>query len=517
MISSLRGWPLTVSIAVLAFLARLWPVVHGGGLLGLMGYDDGVYYSGAAALVFGRLPYRDFVLLHPPVIVLAITPFAALGRLTSDPVGMAVGRLVFMAVGALNAALVLRIARRYGLLAAVAGGLFYALWFPAEFAERTIAMEPLVNTAILLALLLLMPRGATPDDLDKAGPDVVPGADQDTVREPIRGRGQLLAGVALGVGTATKIWAVVPCLVIIGWQLLSEGRRAALRVTSGAALGAIVVCLPFFLAAPGAMIRMVLLDQVGRPELHISTMKRLASITGISRHFAGVSEAVRQTSLLGALLLCCAVAVCCLARRDARIIGALLVATTTVLLASPVYFLHYAGFVAVPLALAVTVGAATVAAWARTRDPGICRAVLAGALVIVVVPGLHAATFRQGIRFPAARLVAAMPTRGCIVSDVNSTLVLMNVLSRDLRRGCPLMVDFTGRTYDTDARHRPDGTPVSRRHNTVWQQHALQYLTSGSATVLARGPDNGFAPETNATLNRLPVLAHAGRYRLRGR
>ena len=54
-----------VALAVLAFLARLLPVMRGGGLSGLGVYDDGVYYSGAAAMVAGRVPYADFVLLHP--------------------------------------------------------------------------------------------------------------------------------------------------------------------------------------------------------------------------------------------------------------------------------------------------------------------------------------------------------------------------------------------------------------------------------------------------------------------
>src|SRR6185312_7300053 len=81
-----------VAIAVVAFLARLLPTLRGGGLLGMGVYDDGVHFTAAAALLAGRTPYADFVLLHPPGIVVALTPFALLGRLTSDPTGFAVAR-----------------------------------------------------------------------------------------------------------------------------------------------------------------------------------------------------------------------------------------------------------------------------------------------------------------------------------------------------------------------------------------------------------------------------------------
>ena len=75
----LRWWgPSLLLVATAAFLLRLLPVLHGGGLYGRGNYDDGVYYAAAAGLVHGLLPYRDVLLLHPPGIVLALAPFAAL-------------------------------------------------------------------------------------------------------------------------------------------------------------------------------------------------------------------------------------------------------------------------------------------------------------------------------------------------------------------------------------------------------------------------------------------------------
>src|SRR4051795_10053363 len=81
----LPGAAVWLPIALLAFVARLLPTLHGGGLGGYDDYDDRVYFAGSQALIAGRLPYQDFVLLHPPGILLVLSPLAALARVVSDP------------------------------------------------------------------------------------------------------------------------------------------------------------------------------------------------------------------------------------------------------------------------------------------------------------------------------------------------------------------------------------------------------------------------------------------------
>ncbi len=151
---------------VVAFVARLEMVLRGAGLQGLHGYDDGVYYAAAASLVNGRVPYRDFVLLHPPGMVLLLSPFALLGRLTSDHVGFAVARVAFMLLGALNAGAVAVLAARSRRpaagVAAAAGGLFAALWYSSIYASRTTLLETPASTLLLVALLLVWRRRRTP-------------------------------------------------------------------------------------------------------------------------------------------------------------------------------------------------------------------------------------------------------------------------------------------------------------------------------------------------------------------
>ena len=151
-----RLWLIIVGVVVaVALAARLVPMLRGGGLFGLGNSDDGVYYAAAVALVHGHLPYRDFLLLHPPGIVVALAPFAALGRLIGEHEGFALARLAWVLLGAVNAVLVSRILRPIGLVGAALGGLCYAVLYPAVYVEWTTQLQGLGNTLLLVSLLLL--------------------------------------------------------------------------------------------------------------------------------------------------------------------------------------------------------------------------------------------------------------------------------------------------------------------------------------------------------------------------
>ena len=89
-----------VLIGVVAFGIRVVPVLSGTGLYALASYDGSVYYTAAAGLAHGLLPYRDFLLLHPPGIAIALLPFALIGEHVGDAQGLAVARVAWMALGA---------------------------------------------------------------------------------------------------------------------------------------------------------------------------------------------------------------------------------------------------------------------------------------------------------------------------------------------------------------------------------------------------------------------------------
>jgi alpha-1,2-mannosyltransferase len=87
-------------------------------------------------------------------------------------------------------------------------------------------------------------------------------------------------------------------------------------------------------------------------------------------------------------------------------------------------------------------------------------------------------------------------------------------LTRDLKRGCRVWIDVTGLTYDTAGVRKPDGEPVSRRRNRLWQRALMGYLLSGNATVVVRSGGDGFAPDSARTLDQLPILARGTGYAL---
>ncbi len=478
-----------LAIGALAFACRLWPVLHGGGLRGLGDYDDGVYFSGADAVLSGRMPYRDFTLLHPPGLVFLLTPFALLGRLVGDAQGWAVARIAMMLVASGSAVLVALVLRRFGRVAALAGGLLYAVWPPAVNGEFSTLLECVPNALLLAALLALGSRRAD------------------------RVSCQLLAGAALGAAMSIKVWGVVPLLVVVGWQLLSAGWRRAATVLLGSAAATVLVCGPAFVLAPGRMFRYVISDQLGRSGVATSVVDRAASFTPVQRLLPHASTAVTVVGLVVVGLLGAALAAAAWSDRRARVFVALLLANGAVLVGSPPYFPHYGAFLAPPVAL--TAGAGVQRAWGYLRRRAGYGAYGRYVLVAAVGAGLLACaaplalTTRLTTPFPNARLAALLASKRCVAADAPAALVLSGVLSRDLRNGCPTRIDVTGATYNVDSVIGANGHEVSRRVNPLWQKDIVAYLLSGQAAIVVRPSGDELSRSSLAILHRLPVLYHA--------
>jgi hypothetical protein len=478
---------LSAAVACVALLARVW-MLRGTGLHSLVGYDSGVYYAAADALVHGRRPYADFLLLHPPGIVLLLSPFAALGSITSDTDGMLVARFAIILLGTLNAVLVTRIGWRFGRAAAIAGGLFYALWAPVVVVENQTRLEPVGNLCVLVALLLLRRRGR---------PSF---------------RVELLAGFALGAGASVKIWGVLPLVVILGWQLLDRGRRSAVKIVAGAIAAGVMICVPFLVMAPGDMFRMVVADQLGRPRMNVSVGARLRSLTSLA--FSMPHD--RSPAILAAVGGVAVAAVLLAWReRSGRVVVVLLAAQTALLLSAPSFFSFYSAFVVPAAALTFALAAAEVTAWLVRARMGIRVVGVALLGIAVAVAGVLLVPIRVqiGRPFPGKQLGAAAGQRRCVLSDTPMALIQMNVLSRDLRHGCGLWIDVTGHTYEGRIALGPDGKLLARPRNTAWQEMVVGYLTSGDAVVLARG-GTGLSRPSKRRIERWPVAARAWGYAL---
>jgi alpha-1,2-mannosyltransferase len=485
-------WGVPATAAVAAFAARILVVLRGDGFHALAGYDQGVYYAAADAFVHGRRPYGGFLLLHPPGIMLFLSPFAALGSVTSDATGMAVARFAVILLGTLNAILVTRIALRFGTVAAIVGGLFYALWVPVVVLETQTKLEPLGNTSVLLALLGLLRRRA----------------------QPISARAEVLAGAALGAGAGVKIWGVLPLLVVLGWQLLDRGSRSSCRVAAGAMAAVTAICLPFFLMAPDSMFRMVVTDQLNRPAMRIGVIPRLYGLTAVDIWMRYSQRSVIIATAVGTLVLTAVVLTWY--ERSARVVVVLLVAQTALLLTAPSYFPAYTTFVIPAVALILAVASGRVALWLAPRAR-VLRIAGVGVLSATVVVGavlLMPIKVGAGPPFDGTELGAVAGQERCVLSDTPIALIEMNVLSRDLRNGCKVRVDVTGYTYEGELALGPNDQVLARPKNAAWQKQVLSYLTSGNAVLLARQRGTGLSHASRRDIARWPVLAKIDGYTL---
>ena len=135
------GWAVAVATAV-ALGLRLYQLTRPGHFLGVTSYDDGVYVGAAIRLIDGVPPYRDFVLVQPPGVVLLMAPVAALGKLAGTAWAMGLGRLLTACAGAASVPLTGLLVRHRGLLAVVISCGIMALYPDAILASETVLQEP---------------------------------------------------------------------------------------------------------------------------------------------------------------------------------------------------------------------------------------------------------------------------------------------------------------------------------------------------------------------------------------
>lgn len=460
-----------IAVFGVAAAVRAGVLAAQGGMGAGIGYDQSVYYAAADALVHGRMPYRDFHLLHPPLLMLVLTPFAWMGSLTRDTAGYAGATVFGLLAGALCAALVVRIARRLGytLPAALTGGLFYALAPGAVVAEYSMRLEPMGNLALLLALLALVP------------------AAEGSVGTRRR---HVLGGIALGAAVSVKIWYAVPVLVILGWLLLrAPRRRTALDAALGVLGAGVLFDLPFFVLAPSRMFHMIVTAQLGRPVRPVSPTGRISSVLGVGQLDLSAVRAEHVVS--AAIVLALVVAAGFAGRsRGGALFAALALAQVVVLVASPSWFPYYDDYTspAVALLLAAAVAgaaprrrAATAGRRALTAARWTVTAVPVAAAIAVTLTTFVAGRFRGSVDYPIARLHAALAGYRCLITDDPEAQIYFERLSADLAAGCPDWVDVSGTAYWPNP--YPYGT---KQRGEYWIREQVAYFRSGDAALLVR-------------------------------
>lgn len=191
-------------------------------------YDEGVYVTGAALLSKGLLPYRDYVFLHPPGILLFLFPWGLGGPLFT----LGAARLLSSLLGATSAVLMVRLV---GGRAALPVALLWILWPELVSSERGAFLEPLMNCAGLAALVMLK---------DAPGP-----------------KRATLSGVLCAGALLVKVWGGLWCLA--AFLLCPKPLRHRLVLAAAGAFGLVMV--PFLIASGTELVRQVLLAHWGRP------------------------------------------------------------------------------------------------------------------------------------------------------------------------------------------------------------------------------------------------------------
>jgi hypothetical protein len=361
---------------------------------GLMGYDQAAYFAGGRALTSGYVPYRDFVHLQPPGILIVLAPLSLIGSW-----GFTTAKLLVVALGGLSTALVWRLARlSFGPIGAVVAALAYALNRSSIGAHRYVLIDPFVTFAVLGAAVLLAREIRTP-------------------------RRDATAGLLLGVAVGFKVSAAVAVAALaVALAVTAAQRDRLLRVAGGFVAGLATLVVPFALFSPGKLFDQIVWSQAGRNRA-VGPVDRLLS----AFWFAGKPPTANK----GLALACVAAAAVLLAvwgwrsRSFPGVLGATWLALGTgFVLAAPQFYEHYGELLAAPLAL-LTGGivAAGAAGRATNRLPALA-ALVAGAVLVagglstarhpLPRPFLHAAG-EYALNTRVAR--ATIGAGECVVTD----------------------------------------------------------------------------------------------------
>lgn len=500
----------------LAILMRLGVVRSSGGFRALNGYDDGVYFSATAAVLHGLVPYRDFVLLHPPgILVVGAGPMALAHLLgLSDADTFVMVRVLFVCLGGLNSVLTFLAGRHASRSAGVVAGCLYAVWAPAIREERTMLLEPLVILGTLSALALVPPLS----------------------NRMVTGRWRpILAGLIGGVAVSTKLWAVIPILVIAVAQAWAGAWRRALAYLATAAATALVIAGPFLVLAPGQMWAMLVESQVGRPSRGENRLARFAEMGDLLTWpfsaladpswppirpvgTASAQEAFfasgRAPLVVGVVVIAVTGVAAVVAARlpPARVWVALVVIQAGALLAVPVFFGGYASFVAPAGMLLVGAGGHLVWTSSFVRSRKVCSRVAASGFAVAVALAAWGAIMADRGAPVSRRVAPLVASARCVASDSPALLVLVDRLSRNLDNGCPAVFDFSGVGYTLDyPRDRPIGPSALRAESAQYQQFAQQYFEQADYVILHRRSMTGLSPETLAILERRPLVLNGPR------
>ncbi len=478
-------WWIALVPAVAGFVICLLQLRVGTHWAGVEGYDDGVYVGSAVELAHGVLPYRDYVYVQPPGLTLLLTPLAFLFRLIglgSQDV-LAASRLLTAVVTGGCAGLAALVVRFRGAVAMFVAGAALCCFPAASMADSTAFLEPYVVFCCLLGVLCCFSSG-------RVGP-----------------RSRLfLGGLAFGIGSDFKLWALLPAGIACLFVLAREWRWA-IRFVAGVAVGLLAVVGPFLALAPSAFYHDTFQSQVAR-----LTFGGVGEMTIHFNWLLGLEPLNLQWWEAGIGLIAVVIVVTLAWQRSVPnvpiaplevYVACVGTSVVIVLVFVNPFYPHYAYFLAPWLAIIgglvvaraceqkpLASGAGAAAHRARGTDRNLVRGALV-AVVLTVLLGTFASieSFRHfpstGDSVGASATLAAierLPADACLTTDETSYLVVANRLA-NRPHGCPLIVDPFGVKLEEQAVTSGAGL---RRENRVLSAEWRQWFKESDFVELTR-------------------------------
>ncbi|MHB8489329.1 MAG: hypothetical protein ACYDCS_05525 [Candidatus Dormibacteria bacterium] len=392
----------TVIIRVIAVLAAgitFYQLTRPGFLFGITP-DIAAWLGGSIRLVHGSMPYRDFDLVQPPGFSLLASPIAFLSEWIGTRDALAILRLCTPLLSAASVLLIGKVVRRHGRVAVIVACGVMAL-YPAElYALRSGLLESVVDCFCLAGAAIMF--------------------EGDSIAASRRRL--VLGGVAFGIAGTVKAPAIVPVLVLAA-LCLSDIRDRLLPFAAGVIAGFGVPTLPFFLIAPGAFIRDVVITPLSSIPAgnRVSIPVRLGDITGTSA-FGGASASIIATVVIVGIVVA---AFLPRRRRPSTLEWFAIAATLLAAIAQlgpSYYFANYTAFVTPFLGLLLGI---SIARLVEHRSRRIAVGIAAVGVAIVFthqVFAIHGSTTSD----IAGVVDAVIPAGGCTLSDAPSKLVTTN-------------------------------------------------------------------------------------------
>ena len=399
-------------------------------------YDDGVYFGAALNFIHGVLPYKKYVFLQPPLIAVWLSPAAAFASKLGVRTAFELARAFTDLISLLNVGLVGYLLRKRTNSAIFIGTSIMALSISTIQASQTVLIEPFLVFLSLLSLIALL-----------SGESITQNS-----------RRLWLSGILFGLAGATKVWAIVPVLVVLAitWR---TRRDYAIKIAVGTAVGFIATVGPLLLIAPSQLVRQVVLTQAIRGASGERIPSRIANLLGISY----LSDLTRTYAVVGGTVtIAIALAALRLMRRAYQSISPTsrtslgriaLWSTVTVgasLLIAPSYYYHYGAFLAPYVGLTVgTLYRPPRRLSKQKTDESNWRhlyVVLAVAVFSLIWLGdLKQATMPPIRASVVTESMAKMlsPVHGCVVTNDPAIAILAGHYTSD-RAGCPSVVDWNG-------------------------------------------------------------------------